>query len=115
MRGGDLDRHVLGVDAAHSRDLPSENYGNTQHRPASAGPRVAFVHPLDSGSAHDPLPIVAYGCGAVALEAAHAARLSNLRRLLNGADQYHFRLQSSAALRFLCGGRRMGIRMIKSL
>ena len=26
--GGDLNRHVLGVDAAHSRDLPSEDYGN---------------------------------------------------------------------------------------
>ena len=33
--GGDLDRHVLGVDAAHSRDLPSEDYGNAQHPPAS--------------------------------------------------------------------------------
>ena len=55
--GGDLHRHVLDVDAAHSRDLPSEDYGNAQHPLASAGPRVAFVHPLDSGSAHDPLPI----------------------------------------------------------
>ena len=54
---GDLDRHVLGVDAAHSRDLPSEDYGNAQHPPVSAGPRVAFAHPFDSGSAHDPLPI----------------------------------------------------------
>ena len=28
-----------------------------QHPLASAGPRVAFAHPLASGSAHDPLPI----------------------------------------------------------
>ena len=55
--GGDLDRHVLGVDAAHPRDLPSEDYGNAQHPLASAAPRVAFAYPLDSGSAHDPLPI----------------------------------------------------------
>ena len=52
--GGDVDRHVLGMDTAHSRDLPSEDYGNAQHLPASAGPRVAFAHPLDDGSAHDP-------------------------------------------------------------
>ena len=39
------------MDAAHSRDLPSEDYGNTQHPPASTGPRIALVHPLDSGSA----------------------------------------------------------------
>ena len=48
---------MLGADAAHSRDLPSEDYGNAQHPSASAGPRVAFAHPLDSGSAHDPQPI----------------------------------------------------------
>ena len=36
-----LDRHVLGVDAVHSRDPPSEDYGSAQHPPASAGPRVA--------------------------------------------------------------------------
>ena len=39
--GHNLDRHVLGVDAAHSRDPPSEDYGSEQHPPASAGPRVA--------------------------------------------------------------------------
>ena len=27
--GGGLDRHMLGVDAAHSRDLMSEDNGNT--------------------------------------------------------------------------------------
>ena len=55
--GVGLDRPVLGADAAHSRDLPSEDYGNAQHPPASASPRVAFAHPLDSGSVHDPQPI----------------------------------------------------------
>ena len=35
--GGDLDRHVLGVDAAHSRDLLLEDYRNAQHPPASGG------------------------------------------------------------------------------
>ena len=49
--GGGLDRHVLGVDAAYSRDLPSEDYGNTQHPPASMGPRIALAHPLISSSA----------------------------------------------------------------
>ena len=49
--GGDLDRHMLGVDAVHSRDLLSEDYGNTQHRPASTGPGIALTHPLDSSSA----------------------------------------------------------------
>ena len=44
--GGGLVRHVLGVDAANSRDLPSEDYGNTQHPPASTGPRIALTHPL---------------------------------------------------------------------
>ena len=48
---GDLDRHVLGVDAAHSWDLPSDDYGNTQHPLASTGPRIALAHPLDSGNA----------------------------------------------------------------
>ena len=28
--GGDLDRFVLGEDAAHSWDLPSEDYRNAQ-------------------------------------------------------------------------------------
>ena len=46
-----LDRHVLGVDAAHSRDPPSEDDGSAQHPLASAGPRVAQV------SAHDPQAI----------------------------------------------------------
>ena len=55
--GGGLDRPVLGADSAHSRDLLSEDYGNAQHPPASAGPRVAFAHHLNSGSAHDPQPI----------------------------------------------------------
>ena len=55
--GGGLDRPVLGADAVHSRGLPSEDYRNAQHPPASAGPRVAFTHHLDSGSAHDPQPI----------------------------------------------------------
>ena len=36
--------------AAHSRNLPSEDYGRAQHPTASAGPRVAY------GSAHDPQP-----------------------------------------------------------
>ena len=49
--GDGLDRHVLGVDAAHSQDLPSEDYGNTQHPPASTGPRIALAHPLNSSSA----------------------------------------------------------------
>ena len=53
--GGGLDRPVLGSDAAHSRD-PSEDYGNAQHPPACAGPRVVFAHPLDSGSVHDLQP-----------------------------------------------------------
>ena len=35
--GGGLARHVLGVDAAHSRGLPSEDYRNTQHPPALYG------------------------------------------------------------------------------
>ena len=42
---GGLARHVLGVDAAHSRDLPSEDYRNAQHPPASTGPRIALAHP----------------------------------------------------------------------
>ena len=57
----------------------------------------------------------AHGGCAVAPEAAHAARLCNLRRLLNDTDQYLVRLQASAAFGFLCGGRRMGMKMIKSL
>ena len=51
MFGGGLARHVLGVDAAHSRGLPSEDYRNAQHPPASMGPRIALAHPLDSSSA----------------------------------------------------------------
>ena len=54
----------------------------------------------------------ALGCGAVAPEAAHTARLRNLRRLLNGADQYLVWLHASAAFRFSCGGRRLRMRMI---
>ena len=42
---------MLGADAAHSRDLPLEDYGNTQHPPASMGPQIALAHPLDSGCA----------------------------------------------------------------
>ena len=42
---------VLGVDAAHSRGLPSEDYGNTQHPLASTGTRIALAHPFDSGCA----------------------------------------------------------------
>ena len=51
--GGSLARHVLGVDAAHSRGLPSENYGNrpTQHPPTSTGLKIALVHPLHFSSA----------------------------------------------------------------
>ena len=52
--GGNLDRPVLGADAAHSRDLPSEDYENAPYPPAPAGPRVAFAHPIESVSAHDP-------------------------------------------------------------
>ena len=44
--GGGLDRNVLGVDAADSRDLPSEDYGNTQRSTASTGPRITLMHPL---------------------------------------------------------------------
>ena len=33
---------MLGVDAVHSRGLPSEDYRNTQHSPASTGPRIAL-------------------------------------------------------------------------
>ena len=44
--GGGLDKHVLGVDAANFRNLPSEDYGNTQRPTASAGPRIALAHPL---------------------------------------------------------------------
>ena len=54
------------------------------------------------------------GC-AVVKEAASAARLLNLRRVLNGADQYLVRFQTSAAFGFLCGVWRMGMKMIKSL
>ena len=43
---GGLDRHVLGVDAANSWDLPSEDYGNTQRPTVSTGPRIALAHPL---------------------------------------------------------------------
>ena len=43
----------------------------------------------------------AHGGCAVAPEAARAARLRNLLRLLNGADQDLVRLQASAAFRFL--------------
>ena len=52
--GSNLDRPVLGADAAHSRDLPSEDYGNAQYPPAPAGPRVAFAHSIESVSVHDP-------------------------------------------------------------
>ena len=54
------------------------------------------------------------GC-AVAKEAARAARLLNLRRVLDGADQYLVRFQASAAFGFLCGVWRMRMKMIKSL
>ena len=46
-----LARHVLGVDAAHSRGLPLEDHGNTQHPPAFTGPRIALPHPLHFSSA----------------------------------------------------------------
>ena len=52
--GGSLARPIIGADAAHSRDLPSEDCGTAQPPLASAGPRVAFAQPLDSGIAHDP-------------------------------------------------------------
>ena len=42
---------MLGLDASHSQGLPLEDYGNTQHPPASMGPRIALAHPLDSCSA----------------------------------------------------------------
>ena len=70
------------------------------------GPRVAFAHPLDSSSTHDPQPI---NCTWLLCNYAICAGCSN------GADQYHVRLQGSASFRFLCGSRRMGMRMIKSL
>ena len=41
---------------------------------------------------------------AVAPEAALAARLHNLRRLLNGADQYLVRVHASAAFGYGFGG-----------
>ena len=37
---------MLGVDAADSRDFPSEDYGNTQRPTASTGPRIALAHLL---------------------------------------------------------------------
>ena len=76
--GGGLARPVLGADAAHSRDLLSEDCGTAQPPLASVGPRVSFAHPLDSGIAHDTED--------------------------NNNDN-----------RYLCGSRRIGIRMIKSL
>ena len=44
--GDGLGRHVLGVDAADSRDFPSEDYGNTQRPTASTGPRIKLAHPF---------------------------------------------------------------------
>ena len=52
--GGGLARPDIGADAAHSRDLPSEDCGSAQPPLASAGPRVPFAQPIDSGIAHDP-------------------------------------------------------------
>ena len=37
---------MLGVDAVDSRDLPSEDYGNTQRPTASTGPRIVLAHLL---------------------------------------------------------------------
>ena len=37
---------MLGVDAADSRDLPSEDYRNTQRPTAFMGPRIMLAHPL---------------------------------------------------------------------
>ena len=53
-RGGNLDRPVLGADAAHSRNLLSEDYGDAQHPLAPAGPRISFAHLIESVGAHDP-------------------------------------------------------------
>ena len=41
--GVGLDRHMLGVDAADSRDLTSEDYGNTQRPMASTGLRITLA------------------------------------------------------------------------
>ena len=52
--GSGLARPDVGADAAHSRDLPSEDCGNAQPPLASAGPRISSTQPIDSGIAHDP-------------------------------------------------------------
>ena len=88
-QGGDssLARPQLGADAAPSRDPPAKVSGKAQRPADHSGPRVCFAQPIDF-------------C-AVAPKAAHAARLHDLRRLLNGADQYLVRVQSSSAFGFL--------------
>ena len=77
----------LGADAAPSRDPPAEVSGKAQRSADPSGPRVCFAQLIDF-------------C-AVAPEAARAAWLHNLHRLLNGADQYLVRVQSSSAVWFL--------------
>ena len=52
--GSGLARPDVGADAAHSRDLPSEDCVSAQPPLAYAGPRVSFGQPIDSGIAHDP-------------------------------------------------------------
>ena len=51
--GVSLDRPAVGADVAHSQDLPSEDFGNAQHPPGPAGPKVAFAKPLEAVGAHD--------------------------------------------------------------
>ena len=48
------DSPVVGVDGAHSRNIPSEDSRSAPHPVAPAGPRVAFAQPLTSGVTHDP-------------------------------------------------------------
>ena len=88
-QGGEsfLDRPQLGADAAPSFDPPVEVSSKAQRPADPSGPRVCFAQPIDL-------------C-AVALEAARAAQLHDLRRLLNGADQFLVRVQSSSAFGFL--------------
>ena len=82
-----LARPQLVTDAAPSFDPLVEVSGKAQRPADPSGLRVCFSQPIDL-------------C-AVALEAARAARLHDLRRLLNGADQFLVRVQSSSAFGFL--------------
>ena len=55
-------------------------------------------------------------CCAVAPETAYTARFAQAVQVAQTAQiDNSVRLEASAAFRYLCGSRRMGIRMIKSL